>query len=303
MWFKQLQIFQIQDEKPFVFEHVLEKLAPLAFRPCLPSLPNSFGWVAPLDEDDAELARMVHGNLTLCLQSEEKLLPAIVIRQELLKKIKALEKAQDRKVGQKEKLQLKDEIVISLLPRAFSKFSRTYAYINTKNSTLVLGTKNPKKTEQFISLFKKSLSEHVHPLEVNQVSTTITHWLQHQNHPTSFAIEKSAVFQDPQQKQRVVRCQQQNLFAQSIQQLVTEGCQVKQLAFSWQDRINFILNADFTLSAIKYNDEITAQSKEMEAETRQQQFDADVYIMSESLSALLHELQAEFIEKNEALTS
>lgn len=294
MWFKQIQIFQLKETKPFVLEHVLEKLAPLAFRPCLPSLPNSSGWVAPLDEEGAALARTVNGNIMLCVQYEEKLLPGIVIRQELIKKIREIEKAQDRKVGQKEKLNLKDEIIISLLPRAFSKFSRTYAYINTKNSTLVLGTKNPKKTEQFIGLFKKSLSEHIHPLEVNQVTSTITHWLQHQSHPNSFAIEKAAVFQDPQEKQRVIRCQQQNLFAQSIQQLVKEGCQVKQLAFSWQDRINFVLNADFTLSAIKYNDEITGQSKEMEAETKQQQFDADVYIMSESLSALLHELASEF---------
>lgn len=294
MWFKQLQLFQLENFTFGTIEQFLEKLQPLAFHPCLANLPYSYGWVPPLEDEEQPLARSINGNIMICMQFEDKLLPAIVVPQALDKKIKEIEKIEDRKVRPKEKLALKEEMFTTLLPRAFSKISRVYAYINTKNATMILGTRNPKKTELFLSFFKKTISEKVNGLEVAKVSSVLTNWVQQQNHPDSFLIEKAAVLQDPNHKQRVIRCQQQNLFSTSIQQFVKEGCHVTQLAFSWKDRVNFVLNQDLSLSGIQYADEITAQIEEMEAETKQQKFDADFYIMSETISAMVSELYENF---------
>lgn len=291
MWFKQVQIFQLQTASAFNPEKVIEQLEPLAFISCLPSFPSSHGWVSPIDEANAPLIYKVNDYIMLCLQVEEKILPATVIRQELDQKIKEIQAARDRKVYQKEKYALKDEIIQTLLPRAFSKLSRTYAYIDTKNNWLILDTTNAGKTEKFLELLRKSLDDvNIHPIKTEKVAPILTRWLIQKDYPQAFSIEKSCVLIDANQQSRVIRCQQQNLFANSIEALIKDGCEVKQLALSWQEHINFILQDDFSLRSIKFQDEVIAQAQEMEPETKQQQFQVDFLIMTETLFALLKEL-------------
>src|SRR3990167_9697199 len=112
MWFKQIQLFQINGKLDLSSNSLMEKLEPLAFRSCLPSMEMSSGWVSPLDTDDedASLIRSINEYVMLCLQIEEKILPATVILHELANKIKKIERDEDRKIRQKEKLSLKDEI-------------------------------------------------------------------------------------------------------------------------------------------------------------------------------------------------
>lgn len=296
MWFKQLQLFQLEISVNDSSSEVLEeKLEPLSFTSCLPSMWQSLGWVAPV-EDDKLLVRLINGYAMLCLQVEEKILPATVIRQELSEAIKEIEASENRKLRPKEKYALKDEIIMTLLPRAFSKFTKIYAYIDTKNHWLVLGTANPKKTEQFISIFKKSIDDKIYPIDIKKLSSTMTHWLKHQSYPSSFSVEKACVLQDPSQENRVIRCKQQDLFASGIQSLIKDGCEAIQLALSWQDKVNFVLASDFSLSSIQFQDEIIAQVKEMEPETNQQQFDADFLIMTEMLGSLLKDLLNSFVK-------
>lgn len=303
MRFKQLQLFQLVDSVRYPIEELIEKLMPLEFRPCLPSMMSSAGWVSPLDEDEAPLVRAVNGYIMLCMQVEEKILPAAVIRHEMNEKIKRIEALEERKVRQKEKLSLKDETMMDLLPRAFTKFTRIYGYIDVKNQWLVLGTTNAAKTEQFISLFKKSISEKIHSFELKKLSPIITHWLKNKNDPSTFLIEKSCMLQDPQQQNRVIRCQHQDLFAPSIQALLTDGCEVKQLALCWQDRTNFVLADDFSLRSIRFQEEVITQIKEMEAETKQQQFDADFLILTDLLASLLKDLLGLFTDDKQAVVA
>lgn len=296
MWFKQIQLFQFAESRHFSLEELTEKLLPLAFQPCLPSLPSSIGWVSPIDEEDAPLIKLINGCMIFCLQIEEKILPASVITQELNEKVKLIEEADGRKVHHKEKLSLKDEVVMTLLPRAFSKFTRLYAYIDTRNHWLVLGSTNTKKIEQFMAIFKKSISEKVQSFELKKLANIITHWLKNKDYPSSFSIEKSCLLQDPNQQNRTIRCQQQDLFANSIQPLIKDGFEVKQLALSWQDHVSFILADNFSLHGLKFQDEVVAQAMDMEPETKQQQFDADFIIMSETLTGLLKDLLNVFMK-------
>lgn len=299
MWFKQVQLFQLTSPIDYSPEKLIEKLEPLAFSPCLPSFPSSAGWVSPFEEDNAPLVHTVNGYIMLCLQIEEKILPASVIRQALKDKVKKIQTEEDRRVRQKEKLSLKDEIVCTLLPRAFTKMTRIYAYIDIRNNWLVLNTTHGAKAEQFLSLFKKSISEGVATFDIKKPSSVITYWLKNQNYPKDFSIEKACVLQDPNQQNRIIRCQHQNLFANAIQSLIKEGCEVKQLAICWQDRVNFVLAEDFSLRSIKFEEDVISQANEIDTETKQQEFDANFFIMTETLHMLLKDLLDIFNEPSE----
>lgn len=193
-----------------------------------------------------------------------------------------------------EKMSLKDEITMTLLPRAFSKHSKIYGYIDVKHNWLIIGTSNTKKCEQFISLFKKSITEEIKELEVKNISYTLTQWVKNPNFSTRFAIEKACLLQDPEQQLRTIRCRHQDLLSPSIQGLLKDGCEIKQVALSWQDRTEFVLHEDLSLQGIKFQDEIKQQAADMDAESEQQQFDVDFLIMGDTLSALMTDLLSLF---------
>lgn len=74
------------------------------------------------------------------------------------------------------------------------------------------------------------MTESVHAFELKKLSPAITYWLKNQNYPNTFSIEKACMLQDPEQQNRVVRCQHQDLFTSGIQSFIKEGYEVKQLA-------------------------------------------------------------------------
>lgn len=290
MWFKQVQLFQIDET---IDCEVLEaQLQSLAFHPCLPSHHYSRGFVEPVETNQEEniLARRVGDYVMLCLQLEEKILPASVIREALADKVSEIARREDRKVRGKERLALKDEVIFSLLPRAFTKKSKIYGYIDLSSKRLVLGTVAEKKAEHFVSMLRKAVGEEIYAIETEKLSPKMTHWVRHQDYPTVFSVQKAGVLQDPEQASRVIRCKAQDLFAKGIQSLLSDGCEVRQLALQWHDQVDFILSEGLLLQSVRLSDDVALQSKELELESKEQQFDADFMIMAKTFSGLFLDL-------------
>ncbi len=290
MLFKQIQLLRLAPSPNHFYDPLIERLKLLTFQPCLPSLPISVGWVPPIDKDGSALVEQINQQLMICMQVEERILPAAVVRHAVQEKVKQLEASGDRRVGKKEKNSIKDEVVMTLLPRSFSKFRRIYAYLDIKNNWLVIGSTHKKSIEQFLTLFKKTVAGSVTYFEIKKIPTIITQWVNSQDYPEVFTVEKKGVLQDPNQKSRVIRCQEQDLFVKGIQEFIKDGCELKQLALRWRDSVRFVLSDDMTLRNIKFEDELIEQVKSMEAETRQQKFMADFFMFGETVSALLQDL-------------
>ena len=262
----------------------------------------SCGWISPLEEfseeEESDYLKCQVGNyIILCLKIEEKILPNTVVQQELKEQIKHIESLEDRKVGQKERFILKIQVIAKLLPKAFSQFSKIYAYIDLKKERLILGTVNTKKTAQFISLFKKILPEEIQPFtEATTLSNIMTTWLETQDCPPVFSIATNCVLQDPNNQARMIRCQHQDLVHPNIQALVKDGYKISQLALNWQDRIDFILTNRLLLNSIRFQDQFLEQTKEADLAPKQQ-FYSNFLIMAEELSNLLEDLLKVFVTK------
>jgi recombination associated protein RdgC len=301
MWFKQLQLFQLDGNIPATADQLQNLLDPLLFKPCPPSVPQTAGWVAPIEQLADKLAIELNGNLLFCLQTEEKLLPTTVIRHHLAEKIEEIETEHGRTVRYREKRNLQEEIIHTLLPRAFSKYAKVYAYIDTKNKRLLINSTTNSKIEPLMSLLKRALENtDITAYDLKKPAGVLTRWVHKNEYPKTFSINKKAVLQDPDHQQRVIRCQNQDLFASSIQALLSDGCEIQQLALNWQDRVEFTLTSDFYLNGIKYGEELLNVAKEDGAETAEQQFLTDFMLMSETLAQLLEDLMRAFVKKNTA---
>lgn len=290
MWFKQASLFTFT--KPFKFKEseLITLLEPLSFTPCLPSLISSIGWVSPLGVNNASLVYSANGFMLLCLQFEEKILPATVIRQAVAEKVAIIEEKEGRVVRSKEKQSIKEELTQTLLPQAFTKKTPLYAYIDTQKQWMVLNSNTPAKIERFISFFKRVITPiNINALETQKISPIMTHWLK-EAPPSTLVVGESAVLQDPQQYRRIIRCQNQNLLASGIQALIKEGCEITQLALQWKDQIRFTLTSEFSLRHIRFDEGILSLAQDDYVETVQQRFDTDFVLMTETLRNLIEDL-------------
>lgn len=294
MWFKQATLFQFSRPLKMDQNELAEALAPLTFSPCLPSLPTSVGWVSPLDVADGPLVYGNHRYWMVCMQFEEKILPAAVIKQALQEKVEKIEQDEARKIRSKEKLSLKDDIIQTLLPKAFTKKTRVYGYLDLEHQWLIINTITPAKIERFLSFLKRAITtvEFKSP-DIKKPAHVMTQWIK-ESAPDDFGIGQSGVLQDPQQQRRVIRCQHQDLLANAIQSLLKDGCEITQLGLHWKEQLQFVLTSEFALRSIQFQEAVLALSKSDYTETPQQRFDADFVIMTEILTQLADDLLAAF---------
>ena len=172
-------------------ENILEEhLEKLIFKSCGSNTPFTAGWIEPIEEDEDTYVHAYKNYLLFCLQIEEKVLPAYVVRQELKARIKEIESTKDRKVSHKEKYAIKDDIYRMLLPQAFSRITKIYAYFDTTTKRLILNTSNAKRTEIFTTMLQKTIDGiAISSLPLKNLHTIMTNWIQRDNCPKSFSVE------------------------------------------------------------------------------------------------------------------
>ena len=228
--------------------------------------------------------------LLICLQTEAKLLPATIVRQKLNEKIKVIRLKQDKKVSYKEKNILKQEVYNELLPQAFGVLYRTYAFIDTKNNWLILDTNNAKRTENFITFFKRSLSKiKITSPEIKKLSPILTKWLLNNDHPKSLNIDDAFVLQDPKQAERSIRIQKQDLSSNYVQSILKNNFEISQIKMTWNDQVTFVLKNDFTLQSLQYQDSVVELRNADKNDTEEGSFRADFFIMSGLLTKMFQE--------------
>lgn len=289
MQFKQIKIYQLPKGFKLTREQLVEKLTPLQFNQCLPSLPFSYGWVSPYMEENTSLVHELERCLLFSMQIEEKILPGAVIRQELISQVKQIEGEREKRMSVKEKQGLKDQVVQTLLPRAFSKYSAVYAYFDFKNHWLIVNSTSKTKLDKFNELIKRSLPElTVNQLINKQLISMLTNWLFANKLPKELHLTNKLVLKDPQQKQHIIRLNHTEPEILPLEKLFKQGFKVFQLGLSLDHALEFSINDDNTISGIRFNDEIKQEARDQYGETALSRLNADFYLTITSFSQLIN---------------
>lgn len=284
MWFKNLIIFQLTESFKVDIETFENSLAEHKFHPCQSIDPISMGWTSPIGIEEGTLVHHANGYSMVCLKIEEKIVPVGVIKEMLDEKVEEVELRENRKVRKKEKDALKDEIYHSLLPRAFSKHSFIYGYIDLKANLLVIDAASSKKAEILTVQLRKALgSLKIQTPDVITIPTLLTKWLAENKYPNDLVIEDNCVLKDPDDNSGTIRCQRQNLLSGEIAQLIENGREVIQMGLTWRDQIGFVIKEDFSVRSVKFLEVLQDQANDIFTETESERFDADFAIMTESL--------------------
>ena len=290
MWFKNIHYYHCLEKIAYNAEDFADSLVDFAFEPCGKVLPLSFGWVPPMPKEGAPLVHAANGILLFCLQFEEKVIPASVVRHQTKERIQKIQQEQGRKVGKREQQALKEDVYHQLVTQAFSKHSRIYAYIDTQANFLAVDTASSKRAEQVTELLRKSLGScKLAVADPEHLPALMTQWLL-QSVKSPFIVSSACVLQNTRDEKSLVRCQRQDLFSPHVQGFLNEGSQVIQLAMRWQDQIEFVLKQDFSISQIRFTESALEGAKHGDHESMEQRFDTDVVLMTESFRLFIADL-------------
>lgn len=292
MWFKNLRVYQLL--KPFDLSEaqLSEQLRAHAFRPCGSQEAATLGWVSPIDVNSDTLAHELTGSVMLCARREERLLPSTVVNEALNEKVTALEEKETRRVGRKEKAELREDIVQQLLPKAFVRSQRTYAMVDKMQGWILVDASSANKAESIISLLRESLgSLPVRPVEVKIAPAhVLTEWLGQPARHADFTLLDQCELRDTGEDGGVVRCSKVDLESDDIQAHIQSGRQVEKLRMEWDERLAFTLESDLALKRIKYLDLLQEQVADTQTEDQIALFDTIFSLMSLEFRRLIPRL-------------
>ncbi len=288
MWFKNIRAYRLTSSFDLSPEQLGEKLAQRGFQPCAKSQAQSAGWVPPLGGESSELVHAAGGRMLLKLKREERLLPATVVRELLEEKVTAIEAEQGRKVYRKERLTMKDEIVADCLPRAFTRSSGVYAYIDTRANWIFVDAASAGRAEELLNLLRECIGSFpvLLPQVNNAPAATMTGWLVHSNLPDDFALGEECELRDPGDEGGVVRCRGVDLLSEEVETHLHAGKQVARLALSWEERLSLVLAEDLCLRRLKFSDELMKENEAIPEADNAARLDADFALMSDAVTSL-----------------
>ncbi|NBI13340.1 recombination-associated protein RdgC [[Haemophilus] felis] len=293
LWFKNVLIYRLTKKFDWSAEYLQPQLQQCEFHPCQQSDLRKFGWTNPL-RDSEQLHFSASNQILLVAQKEEKILPAQVIKKELEERIRQLEEKENRKLKKIEKQSLKDDVIATLLPRAFSKTQQTALWIDVENQLVYVDAASSKRAEDVLALLRKSLgSLPVVPLRfANEPALVMTDWISNNSAPQWLNVLEEAELVSSDEA--VIRCKKQNLENAEIQSLLQSGKVVTKLSLEWEDNLSFLLNEDCALKRLKFADCIREKNDDILKEDYAQRFDADFLLMTDVLARLTNHLLDDF---------
>ncbi|GAB54607.1 recombination associated protein RdgC [Glaciecola punicea ACAM 611] len=293
MWFKNLKVYRFTSKFAFDEEQLQAMLESMPFRPCSSQDIESKGWISPIPKAE-NLYHKANQDFLFSLKREQKLLPASVINSELIQKVGEVETETGSPMPKKAQKDLKEEITQRLLPRAFSKFGVTNAFVSIDQQIVVVDASSDNNAEAVLSCLRKCIgSLPVVPFSKTQQQEVLTDWLI-KDVPAGFEILNEAEFQSTAEDGGTIRCKNQDLDAQEVLNHVQAGKMVHKLAISFQEKLTCIIAEDLSVKRLKFTDIVLEQNEDIEKENVALKIDADFMLFSSEVKAFIAELDTVF---------
>lgn len=226
--FKNVMVYRIGEGFAPSLADVQAALEPVQFVECGASQDKSIGWVPPRGEAHGPLVESVAGQWIMKLMIETKAVPGNVVRRKVDERIAEIEAATGRKPGKKEKRELMDDVLLSLLPQAFARQSSVLVWMDLENRRLVLGAGSQGKADEVMSALMNVMGG----LSVLLIQTAtspqaaMTQWLlapTPDEWPSDWTVERETVLKSSGEDAASVRFTRHHLANDDVRKHVMEG--------------------------------------------------------------------------------
>ena len=293
LWFKNAIIYQLNNDNLLDKQTIENAVKSASFSPCGNLDSTKMGWVSPYsDNNQDDFIIDMQGHLLLRIKKETKILPAPVIKQALNDKIDKQERTLSRKLSKNEKATLKDEVMIDLMPRAFSKYNYYWLWIDTQNKRIIVDCSSFKLAEDILAILRKELGAlALTPLSIEKpLEKIMTTWVKEKLSFPPFILGDEAELKDPLEGNGIISCKNQDITSDEMLVHLDLGKWVTKLKIIDERGINFIIHPDLTLKRIKFDSVILDENEDIGSDEFDKRLEADFYIMANTLSNSINDL-------------
>jgi recombination associated protein RdgC len=300
--FKNARFYRLKDPLDMDGEGLERRLAERSFRPCGPLQTASLGWFPPLGGQTRALTHAGNGCVALCARRQERLLPSAVIAEAVDERVAEIEAREVRDVGRREQRHLREEVLLDMLPRAFTRSRQIRAYLDLVRGWMVVDAASEKGAEELVELLRETLGSFpVQPPRPSHAPATVmTAWVTAGRTPDGLELGDACELRDPRDERALVRCSGQDLGSEEIATHLRAGKEVVKLAVRWREHLEFLLDEDLSLKRLRFAGALLDEALEPDVEDEAARFDADFAILVLQLRELIERLEELFAMAGDA---
>lgn len=286
MYFKNGALYRLQDAQALDVSEFSAQLAKRPFEEVGPQDTVSQGWVSPRGND--ELVHNVGGQWLICMQVASRILPGAVVKQEVAKRALKIEQNEGSKPNRRRMRELKDEVTLDLLPRAFVRTVKLYAWLDPKAGLMVIDTSSAARADDLMSLlFETVPTIKLRPLQVqNRPASVMAEWLLDGMGTHGYDLAGDCVLKSSAASDRSVTYRN-GLDEAQIQEHLSQGKQPVSVSVTYNERVQFTLTEALSLRRIQMLDVVQEQA---DGTSGDEAFDAEFSLMAGELRAAVTDL-------------
>lgn len=295
MFFKNANAYQLHDAPDLSAESLNEMLTADAAQPLGNADARRHGWTPPASRTSELFMHEIQGHRLFSMLKQERLLPGSVVKDAVAEKVDELEASEGRFLTRKEKTAIKEQVTEHLLPQAFVKTTKVFAWWDIKRQRITVNSPSRSVCEDLLDLLRETLGS----LKVTPVSTqtlpvrAMTDWLsdapsRHANLQLGDVITLKAKGDDGVWKGRQI-----DPDSDEIQQMLETGRQATELAMTINENVSFVMTDGLTLKSLHFGDKIIEEADltdyDDDANAR---LEGDFYLMANALAEAIDSLIA-----------
>jgi recombination associated protein RdgC len=245
--------------------NMADKLEKAPFEACGLSQQSSQGWVTPIHGEG--FVYDAHGAQLCMLKQEKRLLPASVVNDYLQVKVDEFEATEGYSPSRKIRMQMKEELTLELLPKAFTKVSKVPVLIFPKQGWLMVLGGSVKTADDTTAFMRETIGNLPVSLINSDISPShmMTRWLSNPSElPKDWELGEEVELKDAEDA--VVRVKNQDLLSEELTVHMDAGKIVTKLALIWREQVSLMVQEDLSVKRAKLSLEDDAPFEATESE-------------------------------------
>jgi recombination associated protein RdgC len=290
MLFKNLSIYRLPADFVDAPAELESRLADRCLFPCAPFEMQSRGWV-----NASPAGRLMHAVEThrlIALGTEEKLLPASIVRQVTLERAAQLAEKQGFPAGRKQLRDLRLQVAEELKARALCRRRETRAWIDVANRIFVVDAAGAQRAEAVVDTLRDTLGSFaVVPLATERSpAVAMASWLTASQAPAPFTIDDDLELRAADKTPAVIRYAHCAPEDRELRARLSAGMVPTRLGLTWRGRIAFNLTDKGLIKQLEFLEVEESDAPADEEIDPAAQFDAELLLMAGELSQLIADL-------------
>jgi len=240
--------------------------------------------------------------VSLCMVKTTRILPGAVIKQELNRRVADIEAKESRKLNRKEWREIREQVAQDLIPKSFTKTTRTHALFVPNAKALVINTASASVAEELVSHLRKVVGSV--PARLVQTKHApggvMSAWVRDIDNalPDSILLgHQCDLIARASGDESAIKCRKYDLISLEIAELMdSKNYDVKALELIFDERMTLTVTDTLTLKRLAWHGLVMEQHQEQtgEMESAADRYDADMLLNANSIQFVMARLIHEF---------